>query len=171
MAEQAVIDGRRIRLRPAGPGDAAVFEAALETPEVERWWRWPKMREELAEPGHRHLAVELAGRVVGMVQWYEEEEPEYRHAGMDLFLHPDQHGQGLGTEMVYTMARWLIEVRGHHRLIIDPDARNAAAIRCYERVGFRRVGILRRYWADHHTGEWSDGLLMDLLAEELVEPR
>ena len=43
---------------------------------------------------------------------------------------------------------------------------DAAAIRCYEKVGFRPVGVLRR---DERgpDGTWHDGLLMDLLAEEL----
>jgi aminoglycoside 6'-N-acetyltransferase len=31
--------------------------------------------------------------------------------------------------------------RGHHRLVIDPAADNERAIRCYERVGFRRIGV------------------------------
>ncbi len=58
--------------------------------------------------------------------------------------------------------------RGHHRLVIDPDAANTKAIRCYEAVGFRRVGILRSYWWDHVEERWSDGVLLDLLADELT---
>jgi aminoglycoside 6'-N-acetyltransferase len=64
------------------------------------------------------------------------------------------------------VARWLIEARGHHRLTIDPAAGNARAIRAYERVGFRPVGVMRRYEGDL-DGTWHDGLLMDLLAGEL----
>ena len=66
------------------------------------------------------------------------------------------------------MARWLVRECGHHRLTIDPAAANAAAIRCYRKVGFRPVGIMRAYWRDPHTGDWRDGLLMDLLAQELT---
>jgi len=35
-------------------------------------------------------------------------------------------------------------------------------------VGFRPVGVLRKANRNHH-GEWVDSLLMDLLADELVE--
>jgi aminoglycoside 6'-N-acetyltransferase len=42
-----------------------------------------------------------------------------------------------------------------------------AAIRCYSKVGFRPVGILRRSERGP-DGSWHDGLLMDLLAEELA---
>jgi aminoglycoside 6'-N-acetyltransferase len=65
------------------------------------------------------------------------------------------------------MARHLVSDRGHHRLTIDPAAQNARAIRCYEKVGFRPVGILREYWRDA-DGVWRDGLFMDLLAQELT---
>lgn len=63
-------------------------------------------------------------------------------------------------------ARYLIDVRGHHRLTIDPAAANQQAIRAYEKVGFRKVGILRRYQL-FPDGTWQDGLLMEILADEL----
>lgn len=62
--------------------------------------------------------------------------------------------------------RWLIGERGHHRFTIDPAVANARAIRAYEAVGFRRVGVLRRC-ERAPDGTWQDGLLMELLAEEL----
>ncbi|MFE6856342.1 GNAT family N-acetyltransferase, partial [Streptomyces sp. NPDC057674] len=67
---------------------------------------------------------------------------------------------------VRALARHLVHELGFHRLVIDPAADNAPAIRCYTKVGFRPVGVMRQYerGAD---GSWHDGLLMDLLAEEL----
>jgi aminoglycoside 6'-N-acetyltransferase len=112
------------------------------------------------------FAVELEGEVVGLVQYHEEDDPMYRHAGIDIFLSEDVQGQGLGTETVRTMAEYLIRERGHHRLVIDPAAHNTAAIRAYEQAGFRPVGVMRQY-ERLPGGEWHDGLLMDLLADEL----
>ena len=61
---------------------------------------------------------------------------------------------------------WLVGDRGHHRLTIDPACDNARAIAAYNAVGFRPVGVMRRYerGAD---GSFHDNLLMDLLAEDL----
>lgn len=92
---------------------------------------------------------------------------DYRHAGMDIFLAPDRHGQGLGTDALRTLARHLIDDRGHHRLTIDPAVANKAAIRAYEKLGFRPVGVMRQVERSP-DGEWRDGLLMDLLADELT---
>ncbi|MDX6639590.1 MAG: hypothetical protein QOF12_601, partial [Solirubrobacteraceae bacterium] len=57
--------------------------------------------------------------------------------------------------------------RGHHRITIDPALANARAIRCYEAVGFRPVGVTRRS-ERAPDGSWEDGLLMELLAEDLT---
>ena len=58
---------------------------------------------------------------------------------------------------------------GELGITIDPAAHNARAIRAYERVGFRRIGLLRQYEGSR-DGTWHDGLLMDMLARELLEP-
>jgi aminoglycoside 6'-N-acetyltransferase len=34
------------------------------------------------------------GRVAGLIQFSEELEPKYRHAGIDLFLDPALHRRG-----------------------------------------------------------------------------
>ena len=52
--------------------------------------------------------------------------------------------------------------------MIDPAADNSAAIRSYAKVGFRPVGVMRRYELGL-DGSWHDGLLMDLLANELID--
>ncbi len=112
------------------------------------------------------FAIEVDGSVVGLAQYWEEPDPEYRHAGIDLFLGEDARGRGLGRDTVRTLAVHLVRECGHHRLVIDPAVENVAAIRCYESVGFKRVGVLRRYWLGP-DGEWHDGLLLDLVADEL----
>ena len=99
----------------------------------------------------------------------EETDPDYRSGSIDLFLDPAVHGRGVGREVVATMAAYLVDGRGNHRVTIDPAADNAAAIACYTAVGFRPVGVMRQYERGM-DGTYHDGLLMDLLAGELVRP-
>jgi aminoglycoside 6'-N-acetyltransferase len=75
------------------------------------------------------LAIEREGELVGLILYHEENEPDFRHASIDLFLAERSQGQGLGTDAVRTLARYLIDERGHHRMTIDPAADNVAAIR------------------------------------------
>ena len=166
------LTGSMVTLRPAEAADVAELARIRATPQVRRWWRGSddlvaEITADLTDPQDAKLAIEFAGRVIGAIQYSEENEPDYRHAGIDIYLDPAVHGQGLGTDAVRTLARHLIVDCGHHRLTIDPAADNAAAIRSYGKVGFRPVGEMRQYerGAD---GTWHDGLLMDLLADELT---
>ncbi|MEU4167010.1 GNAT family protein [Streptomyces sp. NPDC026665] len=167
-----VLQGATVVLRPTVPDDVPALAAIRATPEVRARWRGgddlaAEIAADLQDPDTRCLTVEDGRRIIGMIQWHAEEDPDYRHAGIDLFLDPAAHGRGLGTDAVRTLACHLIDVHGHHRLTIDPAADNTAAIRCYSKVGFRPVGILRRYERGL-DGSWHDGLLMDLLADEVV---
>lgn len=159
--------GQTVVLRPTEPRHVGEFLAILQHPEVARWWAGydrERVRRELLGP--HCYAVELARETVGLIIFHEENDPDYRHAGLDVALHPDAHGQGLGADAVRTLARYLFDVRAHHRIVIDPAATNERAIRSYRRVGFRDVGVMRRYERGG-DGTWHDGLLMDLLREDL----
>ena len=162
--------GELVVLRPLRPDDVERVAEIQTEPGVARWWG-PPDREDLQRKADGRdeavgFAVEHVGELVGFIQYEEVNDPEYRQAGIDLFLAERAHGRGLGTDAVRTLARHLVHERGHHRLTIDPAVENAAAIRAYEKVGFRPVGVMREYWR-LPDGEWRDGLLMDLLAREL----
>ena len=164
--------GDRVVLRPLAEDDVERIAELGADPEVARWWRGLTPEHVLAkahgeDEGVAVFAILVEGEVVGMIQYYEETDEEFRHAGMDLFLGAPYHDRGFGTDAVRTMARHLIHDLGHRRLVIDPAAHNERAIRCYEKVGFRQVGVRREYWLDA-DGVWRDGLLLDMLASELT---
>ncbi|HET7172079.1 MAG TPA: GNAT family protein [Gaiellales bacterium] len=166
------LTGERVLLRPLEERDFGRLVEIGAEPEVARWWPGitrADLAEKIAAEDEVALTVERDGRVAGLIQFHEESEPDFRHAGIDIFLATECHGRGLGADAVRTLARHLFEARGHHRVTIDPAAANERAIRCYVRVGFRRVGVMRRYWRDP-AGQWQDGLLLDLLAGELSLP-
>jgi aminoglycoside 6'-N-acetyltransferase len=162
--------GERVVLRPLRVEDAPRLAELAAAPEVARWW--PDLTEaELVRKAEGRcdaagFAVLHNEETIGLVQYHEELDPEYRHAGIDLFIGAPYQDRGLGTDTVRTLARHLVHDRGHHRLTIDPVAYNDRAIRSYEKVGFRRVGVMREYQRDP-DGTWRDGLLLDLLAREL----
>jgi aminoglycoside 6'-N-acetyltransferase len=168
-----VLRGKLVTLRPATAADAVALTTIRAQPEVRRWWGGSEdliaeLLDDVATPGLHVLVIEVEGRIVGAIQWEAEEDPMYAHASIDLYLDPAVHGRGIGTDAVRTLARHLIDDECHHRLVIDPAAANAAAIRCYGKVGFRPVGVMRQYERSA-DGSWHDGLLMELLAGELTE--
>jgi RimJ/RimL family protein N-acetyltransferase len=164
------LHGDSVVLRPVAPADVPELGRIARTTEVESRWGDEYLDEDwpLDDPSATVLVVLVEGRVAGMIQYSEEDDPKYRHAGIDIFLDPALHGRGHGRDAVRTLARHLVCERGHHRLVIDPAADNEPAIRSYSAVGFRPVGVMRRYERDADGSGWHDGLLMDLLAEELT---
>ncbi|HVL93251.1 MAG TPA: GNAT family protein [Acidimicrobiales bacterium] len=167
----ARLAGDRVSLRPAEEQDLERIREIMACPGVAPWWWTFDPAECLAEirspgPECRPYVIEHDGEVVGLIQYGEELTRGYRHASIDLALHDDHQGRGLGSDALRTMARHLFEEAGHHRITIDPAVVNRRAVRCYESVGFRPVGVMRAY-EQGADGTWHDGLLMDLLAEEL----
>ena len=139
---------------------------------MSRWWGAPDPLS-VIEDGLRGddegilLVMEIGGEVAGGIQYSEEDDPMYRHAGIDIYLSGRFQGQGAGRQAIALLAGWLLGPRGHHRITIDPAVANEQAIRCYAAVGFRPVGVVRQYERGP-DGTFHDGLLMDLLRGELT---
>lgn len=164
------LEGDTVVLRPVAPADVQELTRIARTPEVESRWDEEYLNEgwPFDDPSATPFVVLVEGRVAGMIQYSEENTPSYRHAAIDIFLDPAVHGRGHRRDAVRTLAHHLVRDRGHHRLVIDPAADNEPAIRSYRAVGFRPVGVMRRYERDADGSGWHDGLLMDLLAEEIT---
>jgi aminoglycoside 6'-N-acetyltransferase len=158
--------GERVVLRPVVVEDAEALRAIRSEPEVARYWGPPQEGWPLEEPGTElpdvvMLAIESGGELIGFAEYFEEPDPDARSADMDIFITTRLHARGLGTEAFSVLAEHLLDDRGHHRLTLGADPGNARAIRMYERLGFRRVGILEAAARDPVTGEWRDELLME----------
>jgi aminoglycoside 6'-N-acetyltransferase len=117
-------------------------------------------------------AIEIGGELAGQLLIHEEAEPDYPSVAFDIVLATRFHGHGFGADALRLAVRRMI-AKGHHRFQIDPTVSNVAAIKSYASVGFRPVGILRASERDPESPagrpRWRDALLMDLLADELIE--
>ena len=152
-----------LELRPLDASHAGELRRILATPDVAQWWDPPDDDFPLADdPDSTRFTILVDGAVAGMIQYGEEDDPKYRHASVDLFVDPRVRGRGVGPEAIRQVVELLL-ARGHHRITIDPAVANTAAIRAYEKAGFRRVGVMRSYECDAGGGGWHDGLLMELV--------
>lgn len=163
------LHGELIRLRTTSAADSSRLVEIRETDEVRRRFRSDDVAAEIAadlddEELHQ-LSIEADGKVVGLIQFYEELDEDYRHASIDLYIDPAAHRRGFASTALTMLTDYLFDEVGHHRITIDPAADNDAAIACYAGVGFQTVGVMRAY-ERQHDGSWGDGLLMDLLATE-----
>jgi RimJ/RimL family protein N-acetyltransferase len=96
-------------------------------PHVAKWWKGERTLDEVRE--------RYRPRIAG-----ESEATPYRGVlGIDLFIaDAEDLGRGLGTGLVRQFVQFLFADPTVHRIQVDPRPDNRAAIRCYEKVGFRR---------------------------------
>lgn len=168
LVEPPELPGAGIVLVPLRPEHIEPLASMIAEPSVVRWWSDPPawIQKRLIEPDAEALGFAILAlpdrTVVGYIQAWENADPEFRHAGLDLYLGTAHQGKGHGPAAIRSACRWLVEARGHHRITIDPALDNERAIRCYTAVGFQPVGVLRAY---ERTGDepWHDCLLMDLV--------
>lgn len=114
--------------------------------------------------------VAFGDSLIGYIQFYpldEQEKQEYSYSpeetiyGMDQFIgEPEYWNQGLGAELVRGMVAHITQL-GANRVIMDPQAWNEQAIRCYEKCGFRKVKPLPQH--EYHEGVMRDCWLMERL--------
>jgi len=76
---------------------------------VVQWWGKPEPADQIApklrgDGSSVLLVVEIDGQVAGGIQYHEEQDSMYRHAGIDIFLSSRYQGQGLGAEAVGLLA-------------------------------------------------------------------
>lgn len=73
--------------------------------------------------------------------WEEETDPGVR--GIDQAIgRPDLVGKGLGSKLVRALVSQLFADPKVTKIQTDPAPDNHRAIRCYEKAGFQRVGIV-----------------------------
>jgi len=167
----ANLRGPRVVLRPAGEDDIPALEDIRREPAVERWWgvlEDGELAEDLAAENDDVviLAIEVAGDMVGAIQWYQERTPAFRHAGMDIFLTTRVHGRGIGTEAVRLATRFAFERAALHKLEAGVFVGNVASRCIFEKNGYALEGTIRR--AVKKRGQFVDDWRFGILREEVL---
>lgn len=147
-----------ITFRPITRDDYPLLLEWHQRPHVEQWWTKRTTLEEVeehygptidgTEPTDHYVAL-LDGEPLGMIQTYLlADYPDYAEligeregAGVDLFIGDDSMtGRGLGTEMLERFVDEIVFARPETTTATaDPDVRNTASLRAFEKAGFRSV--------------------------------
>ena len=169
----------RLSLRPAEQRDALPTYAIRSQPEVAQWLtnlpQDPAAWEEgFGERLASTLIVEKDGVVIGDLYlhvqdpWSQAEVRE-QAAGtvveIGYLLDPAYVGKGYATEAVREELRICFEEIGVRRVIAQCFADNVPSWRLMERLGMRREQHTKQD-SLHRNGEWLDGMMYALLADE-----
>jgi diamine N-acetyltransferase len=75
--------------------------------------------------------------------------------------------QGYGTDAIETLLRYLFDELALNRVYLIADERNARALHCYEKLGFKKEGVLRQN--RYKDGVYTNDVMMSLLKDEWKE--
>src|SRR6185312_6065538 len=161
-----------VAIRLADEADRPFLEELLAHAEVEPFLarRPPALAAELERTredpiAYGRMVIEVDGERAGTL-FYERvnERSRIAHLG-GLALDPRFRGRGVAERAARLVQRHLIEELGYHRLQLEVYGFNERGIAHAERSGFTREGVKRK--AYRYDGEWVDGVLFGLIAEDL----
>ena len=170
-----MIVGEKVRLRPIEGDDLPRCVKWFADPDVrhhlanylpfslaqeERWFEALQGRTEREEA--LLLAIETADGVhvgnVGLsdINWKD------RHAELGIVIGEKTYwGRGYGTDAIRTLLSLAFREMNLHRVFLRVDTDNARGIRCYEKAGFQREGVLRE--VVFRDGVYCDQYVMSVL--------
>ncbi|MBP1324890.1 RimJ/RimL family protein N-acetyltransferase [Leucobacter exalbidus] len=169
-SQQPVLVGPRVALRDPQESDVSALLAILQQPEVSLWWVGfdeARVRADFLEQPESTRVIELEGAVAGAVVVLRSTDPEYPTTIMHIFLGTQFRGQRIGEESLALAIRHEFN-DGITRITLDPNVHNTGAIRSYERLGFKTIGVLRDYQL-RPGGHMEDALFMDLTRSDFPE--
>ncbi len=151
-----------VSLRPVIGSDRARIDAWLALPDVQRWWgsaatAAAEVRLALGSLSALCRMIELDGVAIGYAHavdaglWGADLPPEVTPGtwDVDLFIADRaQRGQGIGQAALSALVAEVFQTTLAMAVCVFVSVRNEAAVRAYEKAGFRWV----RVWPDAVQG-------------------
>ena len=175
------MQGKLVKLRAYEKSDADALFRWFSDEDVTRWLGPPNFRSrahqekfiELAQAAGddaKYFAIEtLDGKLVGdtgirKIDW------QSRKAEFFITIGEKQcWDKGFGTDALRVVSRLAFDKMNLNRLWLTAIADNSRAIRCYEKCGFVREGLLRQ--DSFVDGKYRDVLMMAILREDYERTR
>lgn len=110
-----------------------------------------------------HFLIEYKGERAGHI-FLGSLEKDYRKSTIGYFVHPDFHGEGIGTKALKMTVKVAFETLNRHKIRGAYLDGNKASRRVMEKAGFQDEDLERDY--KYVNGEWKDAHWMSILEEE-----
>jgi [ribosomal protein S5]-alanine N-acetyltransferase len=171
-----ILVGTKVYLRPLERADAAAVVPWFNDPDVSRFslrYRPLTLQEQeqwLEQAGRDERSVLLGialredDRLIGTTGFHQLSFKDRGAVFGILIGAKAEWDKGYGSEATRLMVRYAFETLNLHRVTLYVFEYNARAIRTYEKIGFRREGLLRQ--ENWREGRYWDTIVMGLLRDE-----
>jgi len=177
--EAKPLQGEKTRLRPMEDGDLPLLTRWLNDPDVRHWLHLSEDPESLLTPEAHRERFERIRADPAQLSWCIETRDGHPIGEIGLMdIHPlhfraelgvtigekEYWGRGYGTDAIRRLLRYAFEEMGLRRVGLITDEDNLRGIRCYEKCGFLREGLLRAFRLRH--GKPLNMVVMGALRDE-----
>jgi RimJ/RimL family protein N-acetyltransferase len=172
--------GTKVYLRPVEREDVPFILPWMNDPDVTRTLRFYRpMNREAEEAFLDHIyksetdlvlgiTVKQDDRLIGLTGLHQMDFKN-RHASFGITIgEKGEWGKGYGTEATALMVRHAFGTLNLNRVWLHVYECNGPAIQIYEKIGFRREGVLRQ--EHYREGRYWDTISMALLREDWRAP-
>lgn len=175
MLSESILTGEKVRLRPVQPSDLPHFVEWLKDAEVRRWLaalqKPPTLEEEIdwyegtrEDPNNVLWAIEtIEGRLAGTIELRLAEHANRAELGIAI-MDKSLWSLGLGTDATRVVLKYAFTEARLNRVELTTDEENARGLRCYEKCGFTREGLLREHRIV--AGKYGNTVMMSVLRSE-----
>jgi RimJ/RimL family protein N-acetyltransferase len=173
--------GRSVYLRPLEREDAALVQPWMNDPDVNRTMRThgplslcaeQAYIDKLLQNEHACTAVIVrrdVDQAIGLCGLHQIDFQQ-RHCIFGITIgDKDAWGMGFGTEATFLMVQHAFETMNLNRVALQVYEYNQRGLRAYEKVGFRKEGVLRQ--ENYREGRYWDTILMAMLRQEWDEAK
>lgn len=174
MPGTAFLEGEDIKLRTIEEEDLKFLRDGVNHPEVRVHMgnRNPQNMENQQEffeevicgDENVNLLITKNKERLGIISLNDEGNKADRTAEIGLWLHPEHHGNGYGTEAVELITSYGFEQLNYHKIYARAHADNDASLGLWEKLGFEKEGEFRDH--TYTMGEYRDVVYYGVLEEE-----
>jgi RimJ/RimL family protein N-acetyltransferase len=169
-----MLEGKKVRLRAVERVDLPIFVKWINDPEVTQFLELnPPMSLEdeekwfvsLQKSEDKVFSVDtMEGKLIGNVGLIKLNWKD-RSVLIGIMIGEKEFWNlGYGTDAIETLLSYLFYELDMNRVYLIADERNARALHCYEKLGFKKEGVLRQN--RYKDGVYTNDVMMSLLKDE-----
>lgn len=170
------LEGDRINLRTVEEEDAEFLRNGVNHPDVRVWMSNTRpqnleqeqdfIEEVVSEGDDIHLLICRDGYPKGIISLMDEED-EGKIGELGIWLHPNFHCKGFGSEAAELLAEHAFNQLNYHKLFARAQSQNKPSIGIWEKLGFEKEGEFRDH--AYAQGGYQDVVYLGVLQGEWNE--
>lgn len=180
MKKTQMIKGQLVKLRPVKQKDFLFLYKWINHPNAMPFWygrdrprskAWIKKHFSPIIKGENPSScwiIEVRGKPIGLIYNTTSKNDDNEFTGqveLDILIgEVEKWSKGYGTDALKTMVQYCFAKQNAQRVWLTPNQSNQRAIHLYEKIGFKKEGILRRY--EKFEGKWINSIMMSIIKPE-----